>query len=181
MFEAKEVKNKMHWPLDVLLAGAPLTQSFGYGEWQEKMGDEVFRIRVDFADQPVLFCQFIKYKLPLGKYIWYAPYGPVIIKNQTGLSDFFSEICQKILEEKGGVFLRIDATPFDKANGFVPTGFIVPLPKLKSMSPIQPRFEWTLDVEKNSDDNLTYNNNLLKTVNLGIGIGVLVYLTMSDS
>jgi hypothetical protein len=38
-----------------------------------------------------------------------------------------------------------------------------------------------LDVEKNSDDNLTYNNNLLKTVNLGIGIGVLVYLTMSDS
>jgi lipid II:glycine glycyltransferase (peptidoglycan interpeptide bridge formation enzyme) len=88
----------------------------------------------------------------LGKYIWYAPYGPVVIKTQKGLSDFFGEICQKVLEEKGGVFLRIDATPFDKANSFFPLGFLVPNPKLKSMSPIQPRLEWTLDVEKDSKE-----------------------------
>lgn len=152
MFEAKEVKNKMHWGVETLVINAPLSQSFGYGEWQEKTGHEVFRIRVDHSDKPILFCQFIKYTLPFGKYIWYAPYGPVIVKNQSGLDDFFSEICQKILEEKGGVFLRIDATPFDKANNFFPTNFSSPLPKLKSMSPIQPRLEWVLDVEKNSKE-----------------------------
>jgi len=38
-----------------------------------------------------------------------------------------------------------------------------------------------VDKEKNSDDNISYDNSLLKTINLGIGIGVLVYLTMSDS
>ena len=37
-----------------------------------------------------------------------------------------------------------------------------------------------LDNEKHSDDNLTYDNCLLKTVNLGIGIGILVYLSMTD-
>lgn len=36
-----------------------------------------------------------------------------------------------------------------------------------------------VDKEKNSDDNISYDNSLLKTINLGIGIGVLVYLTMS--
>lgn len=36
-----------------------------------------------------------------------------------------------------------------------------------------------LDREKLTDDNRAYDNCLLKTVNLGIGIGVLVYLTMN--
>ena len=152
MFEAKEVKNKIHWDIESFEKNAPITQSFGYGEWQRKTGGDVFRIRVDFANQPVLFCQFIKYSLPFGKYIWYAPYGPVIIKNHHGLNDFFSEICQKVLEEKGGIFLRIDATPFDRANNFFPAGFEVPSKILKSMSPIQPRLEWTLDIEKGSND-----------------------------
>jgi len=37
-----------------------------------------------------------------------------------------------------------------------------------------------VDKEKNSDDNHAYDNSLLKTINLGIGIGILVYLTMTD-
>ena len=148
MFEAKEVKNKIHWEVESLVPNAPLSQSFGYGEWHERTGEEIFRIRVDYSGAPVLFCQFIKYRLPFGKYIWYSPYGPVIVKNINGLRDFFSDICKKVLEEKGGVFLRIDATPFEKANCFFPTGFAVPPEIMRSMSPIQPRLEWTLDVEK---------------------------------
>ncbi len=148
MFEAKEVKNKNHWTVDQILENPPLTESFGYGQWQEKSGKEVIRIRIDEEGKPILFCQFIKYTLPVGKFFWYAPYGPVVIKNSKSLNDFFSEICRKILEEKGGVFLRIDPSPFDKAHDFFPNGFTYPNPGIKKISAMQPRFEWTLNIVK---------------------------------
>ncbi len=90
-------------------------QSYEWGEWQEKLGRQVYRfLWTDDSNQTKAACQVVKMPLPLGQYYLYAPYGPVIgLKfnlpaGEAGIEDL--RILTQELQKKfpDAVFLRIE-------------------------------------------------------------------------
>ena len=54
-------------------------QSWEWGQWQSALGREVKRFKVlGLRGEDMATIQLIKMPLPLGKYYWYSPYGPVL-------------------------------------------------------------------------------------------------------
>ncbi|MFH1643225.1 MAG: peptidoglycan bridge formation glycyltransferase FemA/FemB family protein [Patescibacteria group bacterium] len=82
-------------------------QSFEWGEFQKKLGKQVYRIIVEENDQ-LLRAQIIKERIFLKDFL-YVPYGPVFKKNiseeekKESLNVFFKE-----LQKQASVFMRIE-------------------------------------------------------------------------
>jgi peptidoglycan pentaglycine glycine transferase (the first glycine) len=103
-------------------------QSWGWGEFQEKIGNKVFRIGIEENGKILSISTLIKKALPLGKCYFYCPRGPVInfqFPPQFGgqaISNFktnpmeiyeiiFKEINKIAIKEKV-IFLRFEPTEF---------------------------------------------------------------------
>ncbi len=94
--------DKELWNKFVLEQGGSFLQSWEWGDFQEKVGRQVFRLVNDSWQ-----VQFIEMPLPFGKKYWYCPRGPVTVGQ---ISDL---ICQEIIEEakktadKNVMFFRV--------------------------------------------------------------------------
>lgn len=83
-------------------------QSWEWGQWQESLGREVKRFKIEGESQEWLgSVQLVKMALPLKRHYWYAPYGPVISES---CEAFEVDECIKLLKQKfiGEVFIRIE-------------------------------------------------------------------------
>lgn len=116
-----EVKDQDKQDYNRFVAGqqaGSFLQSWEWGQWQEKLGREVYRFKmVDDAGNFMAAAQLIKMPLPFGQYYLYAPYGPVAdlgwkIEN---LNFLFQELKKKFV---GCVFFRIEPKnePLPAAN-----------------------------------------------------------------
>ena len=103
---------------------ASFLQSFEWGEFQEALGREVIRKGVfEEAEEKILLgsALFIKHRLPLGKYYWYCPRGPILTA---------ASLCQPFINyaaEQKGIFLRIEPlNAINEVKGALHTASIQP-------------------------------------------------------
>lgn len=125
-------------------------QSWEWGEWQVRLGREVFRyLAKDEQGNAVVTLQLIKMPLPFGKYYLYCPYGPVLAGGESASGGFnfqtiFNEIISKFPQS---VFIRIE--PKDK--GLLTTSY-----SLLAKSPnIQPAITMLVDLNKSEEELLS--------------------------
>ncbi len=84
-------------------------QSWEWGQWQSALGREAKRFfykdTSSAGGNRLGALQVIKMPLPLGRYYWYAPYGPMA-RNQLTILDevFLRELGKKL---QGAVFIRL--------------------------------------------------------------------------
>ena len=141
----------------------------GKGEWQpyhliveqEKENAEGKEAGVE----PVAAISILARRIPLlGKYIFYAPRGPVGDVHNTGLMDFLFAEVRKFAREKGAIFLKLDpdisVEDQDFAEYLRTRGFRA-AEKGEGFEGIQPKFVFRLDLEP--DPETLFNNFHQKT------------------
>jgi len=87
-------------------------QSWQWGEFQERMGNKVFRLGIEDDNRLVAAATLIKNRLLLGKSYFYCPRGPIVIskiKDQKAktIEFLFAEI-KKIARKENAIFLRFE-------------------------------------------------------------------------
>ena len=128
-------------------------QSWEWGEWQESLGRQVFRFKVQgSSEETVAVVQLIKMPLPLKRYYLYAPYGPVVLDNfQFSISDFQTILNDLKLKFSDSVFIRFESKD---------SSLITINSPLTSKSPnIQPAKTLVLDLEKSEPELLAAMHN----------------------
>lgn len=173
----REIREKKDWNLFEVFPSAPFTQSFEYGLWQENVGRKVFRFVILENNSPVCFLSFIQYKLFLGKYYWYCPYGPVSKENNNELLLFIKQKIESIAKEYNVSFVRFDFSEVSD-EGFLGNNFFRVSNDLASGSYIQPRFEWVLDLDKSLEEiRVSMSSNAKLSMNKALKEGVEVFVT----
>lgn len=132
----------------------PTTQTPPYLELHKEIGRQTYQIAVLDEDSGDLFAyiQLVKFPLPFGLSYLYAPYGPVLIKDNKESLDLITSEIRKISKQEKNIFSRLDITPIEY-EGYLKNN------KSFSKSPsatvkgsaIQPRAEWMIDLEKNEE------------------------------
>jgi len=91
-----------------------LLQSFAWGEFQSELEKKVYRIAVvDDSGNIEALAQIIRYQLPLNKFYFYIPRGP--ITNDLSSQEFkmlLKEI-KKLAVKKNAIFIRMDLPIFE--------------------------------------------------------------------
>lgn len=122
-------------------------QAWEWGNWQESLGKKVARYFLEDNNnargQAILAsAQLVRMPLPLGKYYWYAPYGPVFAEG--GLRARNQILLELKSKFQDALFIRIE--PQVNFLGTGPWN----LPIRKSVN-IQPAITMVLDIQKTDD------------------------------
>ncbi|MBI1961119.1 MAG: peptidoglycan bridge formation glycyltransferase FemA/FemB family protein [Parcubacteria group bacterium] len=131
----QEVRDQNKWNgLVGSQAGARFLQSWEWGEFQKSLD----RLVVRLSWNGVALVQAIRMPLPLSKYYWYIPHGPVIVKSAAGWPDALKE---KLND--GALFVRVDPTtpsppPYKGGGG-------------REVSATQPQCTAILDLSQSED------------------------------
>ena len=124
-------------------------QSWEWGKFQKKMGNEIFRLGVLNDDELIGLVTLIKKPLPLGQSYFYAPRGPLLnyelpITNYELVFDFLlGEICE-FAKEKKIIFFRFEPDARFKIQD---SKF-----KIKKTTDIQPSQTIVIDLTKSEED-----------------------------
>ncbi|MFH1714555.1 MAG: peptidoglycan bridge formation glycyltransferase FemA/FemB family protein [Candidatus Nealsonbacteria bacterium] len=108
----KDNKTDESWDKFLLDNRGNFLQSFGWGEFQQKLLKKVWRVDVESKGKVLLQAQIIKEKIPFNNY-FYIPYGPVFNlensqkDNLESLEFLLKEVGYMAKKEKA-VFLRIE-------------------------------------------------------------------------
>ncbi len=119
-------------------------QSWEWGEWQEVLGREVKRFSFqDKSGEMAGVVQLVRMPLGLGRFYWYAPYGPILN------SKFKIQNLKLLLKDVfgGAVFIRIEPT--------VDESLILNLKSLNKSVNIQPAKTLVVDLAKPDDQLLS--------------------------
>jgi len=128
----EEEKNPEGWNEEVLRLGGGFLHSWEWGDFQEKNGREVLRLR----EVSGALLQAIRMPLPLGKSYWYCPRGPVFEKEGEEVIDAISG--NESLRD--GLFFRFD--PIKKITS----------DEIKKVSAVQPGQTSILDLSRSPDE-----------------------------
>lgn len=129
----QQITDKTYW--NKLVSSQSHTrflQSWQWGEFQQSLGREILRLSWQDTD----FIQAIKMSLPGGFGYWYIPQAKIF-------DESFFEL-QKMLSERGGLFLRID-----------PVSVLNPSGKIEQVSSVQPRCTLLLDLNQTAEELLS--------------------------
>lgn len=149
-YEFIELKEEYFDP-NTIVPGTPFTQADFYGNWQKKMGREVFRYLIRKKVRNVGYFQIIKYKLFFNKSYFYIPYGPVTNDKSEDFLKALKKFISKISRENNIVFTRLDFTPILPKDSILK--FFKKSPKYSYHSAyFQPRLEWFLKLDKSLDE-----------------------------
>lgn len=99
-------------------------QSWQWGEFQKKFGNDFARALVKEDGKLLLCANIIEYSLPLGKRYWYIPYGPVVGASgdmRADTLDFFVRRIQSAAP-KDVIFIKIEPDA-DSDISLAPLGF----------------------------------------------------------
>lgn len=113
-FEVKEIKNKRIW--EDFLEGVEektFLQSFNWGEFNEMMGDKIFRLGIYRGEELIATSLVIKVKAKRGVFL-FVPHAPSIASAEEGgpitkcnvLKSLLEEL-KKIAKEERAAFIRI--------------------------------------------------------------------------
>jgi lipid II:glycine glycyltransferase (peptidoglycan interpeptide bridge formation enzyme) len=108
----------------VIRAGGSFLQSYEWGEFQEKIGAQIWRLGVEEGGKLIAAATIIKKRLPFGKSYCYCPRGPIgnfqfsIFPASAGprqgggnfqlVFDFLFDEIEKIAESEKVIFLRFE-------------------------------------------------------------------------
>lgn len=125
-------------------------QSWEWGEFQEKVSGQVWRVGVENEGVLIASAKIIKKSLPMGKTYFYCGRGPIFkdnIWNKESAVMLFDEI-KKIANDESAMFLRFDPS-FDLVD---PLKEIINGATFKQTLDVQPRKTLVLDLDKSEDD-----------------------------
>ena len=101
-----EITNQNKWQdLSSSFSGANFLQSWAWGEFQASTKGNV--VRISYQDK--LIAQVIKMSLPLGKFYWYIPRGPLFSDNLQASEKAMQELFDYLKKDKA-LFIRVDPT-----------------------------------------------------------------------
>ena len=104
----EEIENQEVWDSSLSqTAGASFLQSFEFGQFQEKLGNKVFRLGLKKDGKISSFCQIIKLKTRFGEF-FYVPSGPIIDNWGEDLSPLVNSIKSIAKAEKVSFTYLID-------------------------------------------------------------------------
>ncbi|MFA4998543.1 MAG: peptidoglycan bridge formation glycyltransferase FemA/FemB family protein [Candidatus Paceibacterota bacterium] len=156
--EIREVAEKNIWE-DFLLKCKEKTflQSWNWGEFQEKMGNKIWRLGVYESGSLLSVALISKIKARRGTFLL-VQHGPVLISNDKKVLDFFINELKKIGKREGASFIRI--SPLWERNDenqsiFKNLGF-----RESPMHANAYEASWKLDITSNEEELLT---NMRKT------------------
>src|SRR3989344_2972018 len=152
MFEVREVKNKEEFHPLLISKGAPLTQAWLFGEWQEAIDRKVRRFEIRDDSKILGFFQVIKYPMPFGQSFLYIPHALVLINSAEFLQEFYKTLFE-IGKEENTAFVRFDSFPKTEEN-LEKHLKKVPAHAYHS-SYFQPKFEWIIDLQKPEEEILS--------------------------
>ncbi|MEK7189218.1 MAG: peptidoglycan bridge formation glycyltransferase FemA/FemB family protein [Patescibacteria group bacterium] len=135
----QEADDRRRW--DDIVSAQPrarFLQSWEWGEFQKSLGRTVKRLSWN-GD---VVAQAIKMPLPLSKYYWYIPHGPLVIKDSPDWGDALKETLND-----GALFSRVD--PISKTFHRSVVGGIGSAPAT------QPRCTYVLDISRTEDELLS--------------------------
>lgn len=98
---------------------SPLTQSWAWGELQERRGRKIHRLELrDTRNEMRGVALFVRYPLPLGLSYLYAPRGPVLdagrpVQEEPALWDALYAKVREIAKDERAIFFRFDP-PFER-------------------------------------------------------------------
>lgn len=123
-------------------------QSWEWGDFQEKLGNKVFRISEDD-----IFALVIKKKLPFGKNYLYFPRGPVFHSDFSRQSlEKFLEDAKNIVIDKKTIFLRIEPIISVDGKEKDETKDILKSMGFAKIESVQPGKTLIMDLQKNKED-----------------------------
>jgi peptidoglycan pentaglycine glycine transferase (the first glycine) len=127
---AHVTRNEEQWDAFTLAHGGGFLQSWGWSHFQEALGRETYRLRIDAPgdkgkdsghEDTVCQALVVFHSLPLGKKYAYVPRGPIVNLKSTNIPDagrINLETCIQTLREtarrNGAIFTRVE-WPFDRA------------------------------------------------------------------
>jgi lipid II:glycine glycyltransferase (peptidoglycan interpeptide bridge formation enzyme) len=120
-------------------------QSWEWGEFQESLGHQIFRLMILDKNQILGVVLLIKQPLFFGRFYLYAPFGPVLnIRNlKFQIGQMLMATIKKIAKKEKAVFLRFE--PKDSSDEKMPQDFIQTLD-------IQPSRTQILDLKKSPEE-----------------------------
>src|SRR3990170_8199091 len=99
MFDLKEISDKIPWEEFLKkIPHTPFLQSFAWGEFQKKIGSEVYRSGVYEEDKLVGVCCAVKTKAKFNSFL-YVPWGPVFESGGEGKGKEARDGVKLLLEE----------------------------------------------------------------------------------
>lgn len=141
--EAKSRLEKKEWN-DFVVAtdidGAFL-QSWEWGEFQQELGRDAFRVSVVTDGKISAVALVIKHNLPLGLNYLYVPRGPIVL--DSNFDEIISEI-KKVGLANRSLFIRIDPA-LQSDNAILKLGF-------QQVGQVQPRKTLILDLDKSESE-----------------------------
>jgi lipid II:glycine glycyltransferase (peptidoglycan interpeptide bridge formation enzyme) len=146
----------------------PLTQSFWYGDLQEKMGRKVLRVAISKDGKNLGVAQIILYPFWRKYKYAYAPYGPVMFEKDISITNELSNFVKEYFRDENIVCFRLESdtkvTPLRKTpDVFTHGGFV------------QPRYEWEVPLEETDEDLFSsYHKQTRKNIRNGERKGVTV-------
>jgi len=128
------------------------SQSFEWGEYQESLGNRIFRLGVEDESGLKAAITFIKVSLPFDLSYFYAPRGPIFnfqfsIFNFQAILNFLKEEIKKIAKNEKCIFLRFEPDASFKLQAL---SF-----KLNKTIDVQPHRTTILDLSKSEEEQLS--------------------------
>jgi len=154
--------DKKSWDNFILQNSNSFLQSFDWGEFQQKFGKKIFRIRVSNNEQILAQAQIIKNKFVFKNY-FYIPYGPIIASDliEQQKKEAVSALINKIKElakTENCFFVQIE--PFSDIS-FAIKKYSAPIKRM------QPKKTLILDLSPTEDELF---KNFSRTTKYNIGL-----------
>jgi len=138
------------WDTHLIEHGGHFLQSWAWGEFQERLGNKIWRLTVEDNNDTVAQLLVVKLSLGFGQSILYAPRGSIINKDQPlaiaqPAALLLLDEIKKIAQTEQVVFFRID--PPATIADITTERFYASQNFIKNQKDIQPRHSLILDLE----------------------------------
>jgi lipid II:glycine glycyltransferase (peptidoglycan interpeptide bridge formation enzyme) len=151
----EELRSLERFHPESLMAHAPLTQSYTYGEWQRAVGRTVRRFAAFREGKCIAALQLVQFPLVAGRHYWYAPYGPVLRDAGDGeaVRGVFDLLHRKVSGTKA-VFARVDFSPSLRGDALKSAEALFRKAPCATqhISSAQPRAEWALNLTQSEEE-----------------------------
>jgi lipid II:glycine glycyltransferase (peptidoglycan interpeptide bridge formation enzyme) len=152
-------RNEELWDAFVLGNGGGFLQSWGWAQFQESLGRNVYRYRIDRPgsgeahEDTVSQFSLIIHPLPLGRRYAYVPRGPVMRAGESDIGARFQTFIgslRELIGREGLVFARVEF-PYERPDGAIgadeigKSGF-------RSVRAVQPADTVIIDLEKGEEE-----------------------------
>jgi len=122
MIEIFEIKDQEKWDNFVLANHGEFLQSFKWGSFKEKMGDEIWRFGIKDIEEIIGQACLLRHRLIFSKKYFYCPRGPIFLSSLSGdkkkeaIRNFLIDIKNLAKKEKA-IFFRFEPNlPLENLN-----------------------------------------------------------------